>query len=294
MSVQTVSVLGCYIAKLSQDVYTLQIQSENDGAEIGILAYNNYEKDSSSGVFIGKLSGDVLLGNYSFDSEGMHSNRQLIFKKVGDNLVEGFGDVKTAGDTETLADTSKVIYDPKVTFVKSNDCLENFTAGNGSFSFNYNAFFRAMSGNSTLSKDWELNSKQNGLLLASVYVPQSYMPKTNFSEATLTIGKSADISAIKNCLVDTNGPSVKKEVAMVSGYPFTKYVFGDAGAGNYYETTSYRGIVGGDCYAVEYTVHSTNIGNYDPSQGIKQFDRDKITGDMESVIHSLRLIVASN
>ncbi len=120
--VQTASVAGCYVAKLSKDVYTLKIESENNGAVTGRLAFNNYEKDSSSGTFTGTLSGDILLGTYSFDSEGMHSNRQVIFKKVGDSFIEGFGDVKVVGDTETLTDPNTVTYDPKSTFVKSTEC----------------------------------------------------------------------------------------------------------------------------------------------------------------------------
>jgi Tfp pilus assembly protein PilW len=170
-----------------------------------------------------------------------------------------------------------------------------FTASNGSFSFNYNDAFSVNPGDGVFTTDWELNNlKKNGLLLATVTIPRSYMPQTNFSEAKLTFGKSSDTNAIKNCLVDNSGTKIVGQPATVSGYPFTKFIFSDAGAGNFYDTTSYKGIVGGDCYVVEYTIHSTNIGNYDPSQGITEFDKTKITKDMESVVRSLRFIVASN
>jgi len=172
---------------------------------------------------------------------------------------------------------------------------KNFTDSNGSFSFNYNPFFSVSHGETTPSTDWELNAQQNGLLLASVNVPRTYMPKTNFSEAKLTIGKSSDKTAVKYCTVDTSsGQNIKGEATTISGYPFTKFTFNDAGAGNFYETTSYRGILGGNCYAIEYTMHSTNIGNYSPDQGIKEFNKAKIINDLESIIKSLKIIVASN
>ena len=152
-----------------------------------------------------------------------------------------------------------------------------------------------MSGTGTPSMDWEMNAKQNGLLLAIVNVPRSYMPKTNFSEAKLTIGESSDTNAVKNCLADTSGGmNINGVPTTVSGYPFTKFTFEDAGAGNFYETTSYRSVLNGNCYAIEYTIHSTNIGNYSPDQGITEFDKTKITNDLESIVKSLRLIVASN
>jgi hypothetical protein len=288
------SVVGCYVSKLAKDVYTLQIESEVNGNFVGKVSYNNYEKDSSSGIFTGTLTGDILLGNYSFDSEGMHSNRQLIFKKNGNNFVEGFGEVKSIGDTELFANVENITYDPNSTFVKSENCTEIFTASNGSFSFNYGAFFSAAAGTNILSTDWKLNAKEKGTLLATVIIPRGYMPQTNFSEGKLTIGKSSDKTAIKNCLVNTSVSNNNTEKATVSGYPVTKFTSGDAGAGNFYETTSYRGIIGGDCYSFEYTIHSTNIGNYSPDQGIKEFDKNKIVNDLESVLKSLRLIVASN
>jgi hypothetical protein len=172
---------------------------------------------------------------------------------------------------------------------------KTFTASDGSFSFNYNNAFSVTPGDGTPTADWELNNQtQNGLLLATVLAPKDYMPQTNFGESKLTIGKSADTTAIKNCLVDNSGIKAIGQPTTVSGYPFTKFTFSDAGAGNFYDTTSYKGIVGGDCYVVEYTIHSTNIGNYDPSQGITQFDKTKIASDMESIVQSFRLVVASN
>src|SRR3989339_844990 len=85
--VTTDSVLGCYVARLSKDVYVLKINSENSDSVSGVLAFNNYEKDSSSGTFTGTYKDGILLGDYFFNSEGMDSEMQVVFKKEGDTLV---------------------------------------------------------------------------------------------------------------------------------------------------------------------------------------------------------------
>jgi len=288
------SIVGCYVSKLAKDVYTLEIESVNSGNFVGKVAFNNFEKDSSSGIFTGNLSGDILLGNYSFSSEGMNSNRQLIFRKFGDNFIEGFGEVKSLGDTESFVNIQNITYDPKMTFIKSDNCSEIFTASNGAFSFDYNSFFVALEGQEAQSLDWKLNAKEKGIVLATVTIPRTYMPQTNFSEGKLIIGKSSDKITIKNCLVNDSVSNNNVIKATLSGYPVVKFTSEDAGAGNLYSTTSYRGIIGGDCYSFEYTIHSTNIGNYSTDQGIQEFDKAKIVNDLESVLKSLRLIVASN
>lgn len=62
------------------------------------------------------------------------------------------------------------------------------------------------------------------------------------------------------------------------------------GAGNYYETTSYRTVYNDECYAIEYTIHSTNIDNYSPDQGITKFDKEKITSILDAMVQSFNLI----
>ncbi len=293
--VDTASLKGCYVASLSKDFYTLKIQSEENGNIRGMLAYNNYQKDSSSGSFSGTFANDILLGNYSFDSEGMHSDRLVIFKKVGDNFVQGFGPTKVVEGKEEFTNTAAVTYDPKSTFIKSADCLLHFIDANQTFSFDYNAFFQVISPIPSPVLDWRLDSKVNGVLLAILSIPRTYLPGTNFADARLTVGRSSAASAIKSCTVVTTTNNEKSVgAATVGGFPFSKFTSNGAGAGNFYETTSYRGIVDGDCYAIEYTIHSTNIGNYSPDQGIKEFDKIKIQTELENIIKSLKFLINSD
>ncbi|MES2416222.1 MAG: hypothetical protein V4504_00775 [Patescibacteria group bacterium] len=177
--------------------------------------------------------------------------------------------------------------------------LENSTKTSyydeGVISFYYNSFFTARAEDNTPTSDWKLNAKQKGIILASVSVPREYMPSTNFSGAKLTVGRSADVNAIKSCTTaDMPMKEITNYTVNVGGYPFTKILSSDAGAGNFYETTSYRGIVDGDCYVVEYTIHSTNIGNYSPDQGIKEFDKNMIVTDMENIVKSIKFLVNSD
>ena len=81
---------------------------------------------------------------------------------------------------------------------------------------------------------------------------------------------------------------------MIDDHPFSKFTLNDAGAGNLYETTSYRGLFDGDCYAIEYTIHSTNIGNYSPDQGVKEFDKVKVQEELEKILDSFKFLISSN
>lgn len=118
------SIAGCYVAHLAKDVYTLDIQSEKNGEVSGRLAFNNFEKDSSAGTFTGTYSKGVLSGYYSFTSEGMNSSSQVMFKKVSDGFVRGFGPMTAEGDTAVFENPEGISYDSTYTFVKSDDCSQ--------------------------------------------------------------------------------------------------------------------------------------------------------------------------
>src|SRR5689334_4035499 len=81
------SIKGCYVATIGKDVYTLNILSQNGEKVEGTLSFKNFEKDSSSGTFKGTYKDGILLGDYSFTSEGMDSVMQVIFKKFGDDFM---------------------------------------------------------------------------------------------------------------------------------------------------------------------------------------------------------------
>ncbi len=103
------SIIGCYVAVISNDVYTLAIDSQEGEAVSGALEFKNYQKDSSKGLFVGTYKDNILLGDYRFQSEGMQSVMQVIFKKSGDNFIRGYGDLNTEGTRFTNLNT--ITYD---------------------------------------------------------------------------------------------------------------------------------------------------------------------------------------
>ena len=112
---------GCYVANLSKDVYTLNIQSQIGDEVSGILVFKNFEKDSSSGPFVGTLKDGILLADYTFQSEGMTSKMKVIFKKQGNAFLRGYGEMNASGDN--FADLNKITFDTSYIFqVSSGDC----------------------------------------------------------------------------------------------------------------------------------------------------------------------------
>lgn len=113
------SIIGCYVAHLSKDVYSLSITSQQGELVQGTLSFNNFEKDSSHGTFAGSYKDGILLGDYSFSSEGMDSVMQVIFKKQGTGFVRGYGPVDSQGTHFT--DMSAITYDQSALFASSSD-----------------------------------------------------------------------------------------------------------------------------------------------------------------------------
>lgn len=84
--------LGCYVFDDGKNIVSLEI-NEN-GEEIkGNLTYALSEKDKNSGKFTGKFKEGILIADYTFQSEGKESIRQVAFKAEGDKLIEGYGEI---------------------------------------------------------------------------------------------------------------------------------------------------------------------------------------------------------
>lgn len=116
------SLIGCYVVRREKSVYTLTIAQQYGSRINGTLTYKNFEMDSSSGSFEGTYADGILIGYYSFSSEGEDSVRQMVFKKVGNSFLQGFGQVRTEGNREVFIDLSAVTYDPALTFTLDENC----------------------------------------------------------------------------------------------------------------------------------------------------------------------------
>jgi hypothetical protein len=164
----------------------------------------------------------------------------------------------------------------------------------GGFSIAYPIDFSVQDNyTATPSTDWRVNAGTiSGIKYFTLIVPKAFEPQTNFGDATLTVGVGGSVAAVTQCLAQTaaNGPAVATSSATINDIPFTIFQSSDAGAGNYYETTSYRTVYNGKCYAIEYTVHSAQIANYPASYNLQPLDDAKIATLMQNIIGTFKFL----
>lgn len=102
----------CYQKVTGRDTFELQlIVNENDVK--GVLAYNFYEKDKNTGTVGGTLEDNIFRGTYHFNSEGVTSDRPVVFKMMGDQLYEAMADSADANGVPVFAkDDAQLRFDP--------------------------------------------------------------------------------------------------------------------------------------------------------------------------------------
>ena len=94
---------SCYHATVGDSSSLLQIKDSSADQLTGELIFQNYEKDSSYGDFVGKYEDNKLTAVFTFQSEGTESVREIIFTKDGNNLSgDGFNYAPTEECTSIL------------------------------------------------------------------------------------------------------------------------------------------------------------------------------------------------
>jgi hypothetical protein len=89
----------CYAYTTGKDTVRLTLQTTQPTVT-GQLTYRYFEKDRNQGTIRGTMRGDTLLADYTFQSEGQESVRQVAFLRRSAGFVEGYGDVtERAGKT---------------------------------------------------------------------------------------------------------------------------------------------------------------------------------------------------
>ncbi len=95
------------------------LRVENLGGNVtGNLSYNFYEKDDNTGTLRGEMRGDTLLADYTFQSEGTESVRQVAFLKKGDGFVEGYGDAEDRAGKMVFKNTAALDFGSGTAFTK--------------------------------------------------------------------------------------------------------------------------------------------------------------------------------
>jgi len=89
--------IGCYAYNGNNSSIIFEVTDNDNNFIKGHLEYHLAEKDANTGTFEGVLLDDILLGDYTFQSEGLTSKREVIFKMVNQQLIEGYGDMDEEG-----------------------------------------------------------------------------------------------------------------------------------------------------------------------------------------------------
>lgn len=77
---------------------SVSLQMETEGSEVsGTMVYSLAEKDKNTGTFKGIIENNIIVADYTFQSEGVESSRQIAFEIKGDQLIEGFGEMNEDG-----------------------------------------------------------------------------------------------------------------------------------------------------------------------------------------------------
>ncbi len=83
----------CYAMMTDRDTVMLNLTQKGLNVS-GTLHYQLAEKDQNSGTLRGKMRGDTLIADYTFQSEGQESVREVAFLATKNGLVEGYGPVQ--------------------------------------------------------------------------------------------------------------------------------------------------------------------------------------------------------
>ncbi len=110
----------CYIYTKNKDTATLKLNTENEELT-GNLSYKLFEKDSNKGTVAGEIKGDTVIAEYTFDSEGMRSVREVVLLKKDGKLYEGYGEVEERNGKMAFKDRSKLKFGDAIVFSKT-DC----------------------------------------------------------------------------------------------------------------------------------------------------------------------------
>ncbi|TCD07063.1 hypothetical protein EZ449_14830 [Pedobacter frigidisoli] len=108
----------CFQFIKNRDTASLSI-NKTDNTVKGNLSYNFYEKDKNAGTISGLVKGDTIIADYTFQSEGTKSVREVVWLKQGNQLIEGFGDVQEVDGKTKFKDISKLKFGASMVFSKT-------------------------------------------------------------------------------------------------------------------------------------------------------------------------------
>lgn len=126
--------------------------------------------------------------------------------------------------------------------------------------------------------------------IASFVLPRSMSQGTNLAEAGVYIGATSTPKVVASC--GTSSPEVGETAegtTTINDAAFSIFKSSGAGAGNFYDTTTYRTVHNGTCFELVELLHSGNIANY-PDGTVVEFDKLKFQGYLEAIVKTFSFI----
>jgi hypothetical protein len=108
---------GCYEMVMNRDTVLLQLAMTGDSIN-GNLVYNLFQKDRNEGELKGEIKDSLIFADYTFQSEGTTSVREVIFKITGNYLIPAYGDLESDNGKIIFSDHSQLQYLNDHPFIK--------------------------------------------------------------------------------------------------------------------------------------------------------------------------------
>ena len=127
------------------------------------------------------------------------------------------------------------------------------------------------------------------VVLSIPYIEKTAFEATNLRSADLSVHVGESPAALDGCLEVAPYEEGLAERTL-DGVPFAGSWFGDAGAGNFYETRTYRAIHMDTCFKIVLILHSSNIAMFGSDTNIVEFDRAGVLEKLEEVLATFTFI----
>jgi hypothetical protein len=218
----------------------------------------------------------------------------VVLPSIGFYYGEWHAQNAILADKNTASSSASTLGNTQTDYYNNVTEWQTDTNNDGGFSIAYPIDFQIDDNYSAVpSVDWRINANNTpGIKYITLTVPKVFEPQTNFADATLTVGASRNKTALAQCMTPdpTGMGTATTSTQNINGTEFTVFHSDGAGAGNYYETTGYRALHAGQCYAVEYTIHSSQIMNYPASYNLKPFNEKDISSVLQNIIGTFRFL----
>lgn len=117
---RAIDIETCYRYVGNKDTIELSARIQ-DSTVTGTLVYKLFEKDKNEGTIQGYMKGELIIADYVFTSEGTSSVRQVVFRKSGNVLIEGYGDVVSEKEKTMFKNIDSLNFDNSIS-LQQVDC----------------------------------------------------------------------------------------------------------------------------------------------------------------------------